>query len=140
MTEPHLGTDIAVTNRDFVIGHDGDLTLTEGRACLAADLIARLETSKGTYWRHPSDGMGWDAFMQTEHGRLLLRAMEVAITRELELDPRLRAGYTTTSVNVRGNAEKITIEINAQPLDEGGPLNLVLGFDLATVTAEVLGG
>lgn len=139
MADLHLGTDIAAPGWDLTVGHDGDLVFTTGTKCLVADMIARLETSKGTYWRHPDQGMGWDVFQLNEQAPLIRHAMEVAIARELEQDPRLQAGRTIVRVTLH-NLERIQLDIAAVPVGEGGVLNLVLGFDMVAVTAEVLGG
>lgn len=133
----HLGTDLQMAAGDLVAGVDGDLVFDTGPSCLATDLLHRLGTQKGSYWRHLDEGMGWDNFLQSELTPAIMRAMEIGIVREIERDPRVVSGSGTATVN-RLDIERLKIEIRCMPESGGNELNLVVGFNLVSVSPEVL--
>ncbi|MBM4394353.1 MAG: hypothetical protein FJ087_01530 [Deltaproteobacteria bacterium] len=140
MTMPHLGTDILVRERDVVPAAQGDVELATGEACLAQDLAHRLGTPKGDLRRHPTYGVGLYRFLHLDATDVHVLDFQHSIAEEAEKDPRVEPGTAVVEVLSWDAREKIKCRLTCRPIGSSNPLVLVLGYDLARVTLEVVRG
>lgn len=135
MAENHLGTDIAF--QDDLIATFGDVDLVEGRKCLLQDVRLRLTTPRGDLWCHPNYGVDLYRFLHMEGTAINKLDLIQAIEEEAAKDPRIDS-VTVSITSWDGYTVKASMIIN--PVDSGNPINLVIGYDLTIMTAEVLSG
>ncbi len=126
MSNEQFGTDIQIIDGDFVLKADGDINLVTGRDCLAQDVrimllseITLVEMLKDEY---------------TEINRL---DFEQRVVDLLEADPRVIPGSAACVVDL-WERDNVRIQGSFTPIDEGNPMNLVLGYDLDGLSVEVL--
>lgn len=126
MSEDFLGTDIALFDGDFLVTPDGDVGLVSGRDCLVQDIMSAIISSDKL-----------TEFLKDEITEI--NSMDLAQTIEeiIEADPRVIPGSTKAQVE-EWTKESLRISANFQPIDEGNPINLVVGHDLGEITVEVL--
>jgi len=135
MAENHLGTDIAF--QDDITAIFGDVDLVEGRKCLLQDIRLRLTTPRGDLWCHPDYGIDLYRFLHLEGTAINRLDLVRTIEEEAAQDPR-GDSVNVTLTSWDGYTVKVIVIIN--PVDGGNPINLVIGYDLATMTVEVLSG
>jgi hypothetical protein len=126
MSEDFLGTDIALFDGDFLVTPDGDVGLVSGRDCLVQDIMSAIISSDKL-----------TEFLKDEITEI--NSMDLAQTIEeiIEADPRVIPGSTKAQVE-EWTKESLRVSANFQPIDEGNPINLVVGHDLGEITVEVL--
>ncbi|MGE5606887.1 MAG: hypothetical protein ACM3YE_14520 [Bacteroidota bacterium] len=132
----HLGTDVALKNGEISAAF-GDADIVEGRNCYIQDLCLRLTTPKGSLWCHPNYGIDIYRFLHLEGTYINRLDLAQAIQEETENDPRTESAQV--SIN-SWDGTKVKLTLTAKPIDESSPVNLVLGYDLATMTMEVVTG
>lgn len=136
MVQELLGTDLAVANGDLVVQPGGDVDLVDGTACLAQDLANRLRTPVGGLLAH------------TDYGsRILELAHETdSLVNRLDLEQELRAAAEADPRVVPGSArakvlswtrDGVRAQLSLLPVGETNRLNLVLGYGVSEITAEV---
>jgi hypothetical protein len=135
----HLGVDLLLRAGDFSGLPTGDCDTVEGVACLRQDLVLRLGTPRGDHWRHPTHGLDLQRFLHLEdapvHRLDFCRSVELA----LEQDPRVTPGSATCEV-LGWEREALRFRASCLPIGLSHPLNLVLGFDLSSITLAVVHG
>ncbi|MCL4514158.1 MAG: hypothetical protein M1379_00965 [Firmicutes bacterium] len=136
MADEHLGVDMAFSNTDFIIAPSGDVALASGRDCLLQDLMHRCTTPKGGLWYDAEFGVDIYSYLHTEDTLVMRLALEDELKEAVEQDPRLEPGSTVAQVE-SWEMGKIVVKITCRPVDEGNPINLVLGYSLTEITAEV---
>lgn len=135
----HLGTDILFRDGDFSGLPTGDVETVAGLACLRQDLILRLGTPRGDHWRHPDDGLDIQRFLHLEDLPVHRFDFCRSVVEEIEKDPRVVP--TTARCEVLGwTSEHLRFRATCSAIGETHPLNLVLGFDLSTITLQVVHG
>jgi len=126
MSEIFLGTDIALVDGDFLVTSDGDIGLISGRDCLVQDIQSAIISSDRL-----------SAFLKDEITEI--NSMDLAQTIEeiIEADPRVIPGSAKALVE-EWTKESLKAGAIFQPIDEGNPINLVIGHNLGEITVEVL--
>jgi len=137
---PHLGTDILVVNRDFSVLPTGDVETCSGTACLVQDLVHRLDTPRGGLWMHPDYGLDLYRFLHLEGLAVHVLDFQHSVQAEVEKDPRVVPGSAVVEMLQWDLDERIRFRLTCKPIGVTNPLNLVLGYDLKTVTLEVVRG
>lgn len=128
MDNKQLGTDISLVDMDFMIKADGDINLLTGRDCLAQDIKHMILTDSGI-----------QGYLKDEATEINKLDFQQTLAQLLENDPRVVPGSASCEVSV-WERDKIRAAANFQPIDDGNPMNLVVGFDLGEFTVEVLTG
>lgn len=134
-----LGTDLAWTNGDVVVDATGDLAIETGDVCLVTDIVHRLSTWRGTYFRHRDHGMPWQTHLQNETDASVLLAVAQEIEQEVEQDPRVEPGSARATVQTL-SYDRVRFNLTVTPIEGPHPLNLVIGGGLEDLTVEVLRG
>lgn len=130
-----LGTDIGWSGGDLVVDSTGDLALETGDECLVTDLVHRLSTWRGSYFRHPTDGMPWDAYHQAESDGTTHLAVAADLEREVERDERVEPGSARARVR-RWTLDRVEFSVTVRAIGEPHALNLVIGGGLDALTVE----
>lgn len=131
-----LGTDVAFSE-DNISTTYGDADTVTGRKCLAQDLANRLTTPRGDLWCHEKYGMDIYRFMHLEDNLINRLDLVQSVEAETLEDPRVESA----DVSIKSwNGKKVVVKVSATPVDGTSPINLVLGYDLATITMEVVTG
>jgi hypothetical protein len=65
--------------------------------------------------------------------------LEQTIAEEIEKDPRVEPGTTKVKV-LDWRLDYVRFRVSVKPVLATNPLNLVMGYDLSTLEAEVEGG
>lgn len=129
----YLGTDIAVDLSASV----GDLDLVTGKNCLTQDIYLRLTTPRGDLWCHTDYGIDLYRFLHMEGTEINQLDFVQAIEEEIGKDPRIDIDTINVEiVSWTGYVAKVKVSFTA--LGETNPINLVLGYDLSTLSIEVL--
>ena len=128
MSNDQLGIDIKIVDGDFSIRADGDIDLVFGRDCLAQDIRLMFLSEPELI-----------TMLKDEYTEINRLDFEQRITNLLESDPRILPGTVITQVN-QWERDKVSAQASFQPIDEGNPMNLVIGYDLDKLTVEVLNG
>lgn len=136
MSENYLGTDIALTNYQLSAAY-GDVDLATGRKCYIQDLCLRLTTPRGSLWCHLEYGVDIYRFLHLEGTYVNQLDLIQTIQEEAQNDPRTESAKASLS---SWDGFKVKINLTVNPIDGGNPINLVLGYDLATMTMEVVTG
>lgn len=134
MSDEHLGVDMEV---NLTTAATGDVELVQGRKCLAQDVCDRLTTPRGDLWCHQEWGLDIYRFLHLEDTALNRMDLEQAVEEEVQNDPRVD---TVQAEVASWDGRKITVQVSLTSIDGGNPINLVIGYDLATITAEVISG
>lgn len=131
-----LGTDIALINGE-VSATLGDTDVVTGRKCFIQDIINRLTTPRGDLWCHPDYGVDIYRFLHLEDSVVNRLDLIQTIEDEVMQDPR----SDSVSVSIASwDGYKIRLQVSINPADETNPINLVLGYDLKSITMEVVTG
>lgn len=138
MGEKHLGVDIGF-DEDFITLPTGDVETVDGRKCLLQDIRHRLITPRGDLWAHPEYGVRVYEFLQDEDTEINRLDLQQMIAGEIEQDPRVVPGSASVEV-ISWDRDRIRLRATFQPVDDGNPINLVLGYSLMEITAEVVSG
>ncbi|MCR4443482.1 MAG: DUF2590 family protein [Peptococcaceae bacterium] len=128
MSNEQLGTDISLVDMDFVVKADGDIDMVSGRECLAQDLKHMVLSDAGI-----------QQYLKDEATEINKLDFQQAIVMLLETDPRVVPGTAACEVST-WERDNIQATASFQPIDDGNPMNLVLGYDLTGFTVEVLTG
>lgn len=126
MSEEHLGTDIALFEGDFLVTPDGDLGLVTGRDCLIQDIMSAIISSDKL-----------TEFLKDEITEINSMDLTQTIEEIIEADPRVVPGSTKAQIE-EWTKESLRVKVIFQPIDEGHPINLVIGHNLGEITVEVL--
>ncbi|MBT9485845.1 MAG: hypothetical protein IV100_12635 [Myxococcales bacterium] len=135
-SELALGVDMAF-GHDLVIGEGGDAELVGGGDCLAQDLVHRLETPKGSYLIDPEFGSKLHDFLHGPMDAMHLAAVALEVRSTCETDPRVAAAHCQARLTSDSYVE---LAVSVEVFDERNPLNLVIGWDLSSLTLEVIRG
>lgn len=133
----HLGADILITDADVSVVPTGDVDVVRGLRCLLQDMVLRLATPRGDHWMHPDYGLDIQRFLHVEATPVNLLDFRHAVEAEVEKDPRVESA----SCEVRSwDLESVVFRLEVKPIGSTTALNLVLGYDLANLTLEVVRG
>ena len=135
----YLGSDVLVVAQDLVPAASGDANVCHGLACLVQDLVHRLGTPRGDLPLHPEYGFDIARFLHLDTSPVHVLDFEQSVQEEVENDPRVQPGTASVSV-LSSDRDCIRFRVQFQPVGATNPLNLVLGYDLRTVTLEVVRG
>ena len=123
-----LGTDIG-------LDADGDLDLAfpliHGRACLAADLVRRLQTRLGSLFWEVTVGLSLEDQVQRAHSAASMARLRAQVVAECEEDDRVASARCTAEIDATGKL-KITIGITDRTAITV-PFELVLEVDKVSV-------
>jgi phage baseplate assembly protein W len=134
MSNEYLGRDL---NIDFSTATTGDVDLVQGRKCLIQDICNLLCTPKGDLWCHPDYGVDIYNFVHIENTALNRLDLIQTIEEAVRDDPRID---TVQAEILSWDNCKVTVQVSVTPVAETNGINLVLGYDLTTITAEVISG
>lgn len=135
MAYEHLGTDIAF-GETFRVTY-GDVDTADGRQCLAQDIRLRLLTPRGDLWCHPTYGIDIYRFLHLEGTYINQLDLVQAIEDEVSRDPRVDS---VSAEILSWDGYTVAIKVTLVPVSDGSPINYVLGYDLSTMTLEVVSG
>jgi len=127
------GTDV-LFHDDVVVAH-GDAELARGVDCLLQDLYHRLITPLGSYEPHPNYGSEIAGYIQGDLGEHELAGLAGAVEWACEQDSRIDEARARVYLD---NDEQAIVVLQVTPIGSANPFNLVFGFDLATMTLELL--
>jgi phage baseplate assembly protein W len=139
MSDELLGTDILLVDGDFDVVPTGDVETTTGRACLAQDLMHRLSTPLGDLMGHPDYGFDIYRFLHQEMTPVHLLDFQRAVEDTVYQDPRVEPDSAQVTEQTY-DLERIRFRLECRAIGESNPINLVLAYDLTTITLEVVRG
>lgn len=131
-----LGTDESWRDGDDEVGADGDTVEITGERVLVQDLVAALSTPLGSYVLQPNYGSRLWEFVNQAMDAGGLAACAVAVEECCERDGRIEEARASCSM--AGEVVQIALELSVA--GRTNPLNLVVGWDLATLSVEVING
>lgn len=135
MADKHLGIDIDYVN-DMTATY-GDVDLAQGRDCLVQDLVRRFMTPRGDLWCHPNYGVDLYQFVNAEATEINKLDLVQVIKEEALAEPRIEQA-TVKLLSWDGYTVKLRLTVTE--IVTGNDINLVIGYNLATMSAEVLTG
>jgi phage baseplate assembly protein W len=134
-----LGVDLAWLDGDLAIAASGDAAVAVGVECWLQGLLLRLGTPRGDLAHHPEYGFDLMRYLHAAGSPANTLDLALGIAAAIEADPRSMPG--SARVDVREfTRERIVCEVRAQPLDGPSPVSFVLGWDVESVTPEVVRG
>jgi phage baseplate assembly protein W len=135
----HLGVDILIQGRDVSVVPTGDVDQARGLACIRQDVMHRIGTPKGDLWSHPDFGFDIQRFMHLEATEANLSDFRQSLQETVEEEPRVVPGSVTVTIK-SWDLDTITFRLTFRAAGVTNPVNLVLGYDLSTITLEAVHG
>lgn len=132
-----LGTDVRISNGEFMATPTGDLQLVSGLSCVVQDIKHRLISPADALFLHPGWGADLVRFIHAQGDPLIRLDLQQAVQEGLESDPRVEAGSASTEV-LSWERDHIRVRASCRIIGEANPLNLIMDLSGGEIRIEVI--